>query len=72
MKIESAHAYNQSIDHLLTTITVLAVGLYSKSKPGETYKFACYLFIGLTGFSSVFYLKLYNFDKEKKSSKLDL
>jgi hypothetical protein len=29
MKIESAHAYNQSIDHLLTAVTVLAVGIYS-------------------------------------------
>lgn len=72
LKIESAHAYNQSIDHLLTAITVLAVGLYSQVRPEETYQFACCVFIALTGVCSVFYAKLYRFDKEKKASMLDL
>jgi hypothetical protein len=72
MKIESAHAYNQSSDHLLTSITVLAVGIYSQVRPVETYKFACYIFIALTGICSFFYTKLYRFDKEKKASMLDL
>ena len=72
MKIESAHAYNQSIDHLLTAITVLAVGVYSQVRPEETYKFACYVFIALTAICSVFYTKLYRFDKDKKASMLDL
>jgi hypothetical protein len=72
MKIESAHAYNQSSDHLLTSVTVLAVGVYSQVRPVETYKFACYIFIALTGICSVFYTKLYRFDKDKKASMLDL
>ena len=72
MKIESAHAYNQSSDHLLTSVTVLAVGVYSQVRPVETYKVACYIFIALTGICSVFYTKLYRFDKDKKASMLDL
>ena len=72
MKIESAHAYNQSSDHLLTSVTILAVGVYSQVRPVETYKFACYIFIALTAVCSVFYTKLYRFDKDKKASMLDL
>jgi len=28
-KIESAHAYNTSIEHIMTSLTILSIGLYS-------------------------------------------
>ncbi len=72
LKIDSAHAYNQSLEHLFSACTLLSIGIYSNEHPEQTYPFALWLFIALTGLSTIYYIKLYRFDKQKKASMLDL
>jgi cytochrome bd-type quinol oxidase subunit 2 len=68
-KLDSATAYNQSIDHLFTTLALTAVGFFH---PMYGFHGACILMVALSLAAVFFYVKLYRFDKEKKGSLLDL
>ena len=72
MRIDSAVAFNQSTDHLLSSLSLLAVGLYSQTRPESEFQGAGLFMLLLSALAVYFYYSLYRFDRDKKGSLLDI
>ena len=71
MRIDSAVAFNQSSDHLLSSLSLLGVGFYSQTRPDSEFQGAGLFMVLLSALSVYFYFSLYRFDRDKKGSLLD-
>ncbi|CDW89201.1 UNKNOWN [Stylonychia lemnae] len=72
VRLESGAAFNQAIDHLITSTSLVIVGLLENSL-GDNSKLPIFMYLLLlTLTSNFFYWWFYIFDKYKKNSLLDL
>jgi hypothetical protein len=71
-RIESAHAHNISLDHLLTALSIFTIALYSSYYPHETFQFSIIFLFSIQILSVYFYIRLFFFDREKKNKLMDL